>query len=133
MLLSKGRVASHHSGLDLHVRTVLFLLHSHDSFADFNRPSILSCVDLRECVLLDLSKRKCACTSYAITRWSAEEPETSIYMVILPTLHLFISFAVAFSPIEHFWSVCECICAEYPRTVGILTSDDGRKLRNVDT
>jgi hypothetical protein len=49
------------------------------------------------------------------------------------TPHLFISFAVAFSPIGLFWSVCECICAEYPRPVGILTSDDGRKLRDVDT
>ena len=47
-----GRVASH-SRLDLHVRSVLFLSHSHEhSFPDFDRPSILSYVDLGECFLL---------------------------------------------------------------------------------
>lgn len=43
------------------------------------------------------------------------------------------SFAVAFSPIGYFRSACECIRAEYPRTVGIMTSNVGRKLCNIDT
>jgi hypothetical protein len=34
--------------------------------------------------------------------------------------------------LDFFGLVCECIRAEYPRTVRILTSNVGRKLDNVD-
>src|ERR1700755_1612096 len=59
VVLSKVPVASH-SRLDLHVRSVIFLSHSHEhsSFTDFNRPSILSYVDLWELFLV-LTKREC--------------------------------------------------------------------------
>src|SRR6266849_1111581 len=74
-----GLVASH-SWLDLHVRTVLFLSDSHEhSFTDFDRPSIPSCVDLWECLVL--TKRECV---YIICH--RRMPETSI-LHGLPSQH----------------------------------------------
>lgn len=93
-MLSKDWVASH-SGLDLHVRTVLILSHSHEH----------SLLWIMIGQVVDRWERE-----YIITMagWSALEPETSILHGYPTIPHLFISFAVAFSPIGH---VCECIRA----------------------
>ena len=109
------------------------IAHEH-FFADFDRPYILTCVDLRECFSSGLNKDGARVHHMPSQGGRPRSQKHRFTLVTLPTpSHLFISIAVAFSPIGLFWSVCECIRAEYPRAVGILTSNVGRKLRKTDT
>jgi hypothetical protein len=54
------------------------------------------------------------------------------YMVYPPNTTPVHFVRCCYLPLDFFGLVCECIRAEYPRTVGILTSNVGRKLDNVD-
>ena len=131
MLSSKGRVASH-SRLDLHVRTVLFLSHSPRTFLLRTLIGQVFChVDLREFFFSSgLNKEGVRVHHMPSQDGSAEEPGTSIFTwLTLPTgpTHHFNFVRCCFLSDWTFWSVCECVRAEYARTVRILTSNVGRR------
>lgn len=95
--------------------------------------SIPSCVDLWQCFLVS-TKREC---KYIICQVPSQDGRLRGQKNLLhglPSQHTAPVYFVrcCYLRLDFFGLVCECIRAEYPRTVGILTSNVGRKLDNFD-